>query len=150
MAGSLAPIGSRWPGLFAIVCLAAASAPAADDAPAAADAETARRVIDRALNAAAAPPEADPAAAPLAPAAGPADSLTLARVSAEVAAKQLEAKRLAQRAPADALALLDATATGLDNRGLPPATRDQLLRRIERTRQDIEQISGRRRAELAL
>jgi tetratricopeptide (TPR) repeat protein len=74
----------------------------------------------------------------------------LARVSAEVAARQLEAKRLAQKSPGDALALLDELAKGLGEQPLPEEARDRLLRRIERTRQDIEEATGKRRAELAL
>jgi len=38
------------------------------------------------------------------------DDLLVARISAEVAAKQLEARRTAQRSPAEALALLDEAA----------------------------------------
>ncbi len=125
-------------------------------APAAAgDAETARRIIRQAIDAAAAPEPS--ATAPTtsteqggATANAEADPLTLARTSAELAAKQLEAKRLAQRSPAEALALLDAAAQGLDGRGLPQAARDQFLRRIERTRREIEEMTGKRRAELAL
>ena len=78
------------------------------------------------------------------------DNLLIARISAEVAAKQLEAKRLAQKSPADALDLLDATAASLTGQKLPDDTRSQMLRRIERTRRDIEESTGRRRAELAL
>lgn len=78
------------------------------------------------------------------------DNLLIARISAEVAAKQLEAKRLAQKSPADALDLLDAMATSLEAQPLPDDTRTQMLRRIERTRRDIEEATGRRRAELAM
>ena len=74
----------------------------------------------------------------------------MASISAEVAARQLEAKRLAQKSPGDALALLDNVAAGLAKQPLPDETRDRLLRRIERTRQDIEEATGKRRAELAL
>ncbi|MFM7520437.1 MAG: hypothetical protein ACKO9B_08210 [Planctomycetota bacterium] len=82
--------------------------------------------------------------------AGQADGLLIARISAEVAAKQLEAKRLSQRAPAEALDLLDATARRLGDEPIPQETRSQMLRRIERTRLDIEESTGKRRAELAL
>ena len=78
------------------------------------------------------------------------DTLLVARASAEVAARQLEAKRLAQRSPADALALLDETAASLEKQPLPADSRSQLLRRIERTRRDVEETTGKRRAELAL
>jgi general secretion pathway protein D len=120
-----------------------------------ADAAAARRLIQQALDAQsarggqAAPPAmaATPGEAP----AGPeAEGLLLARLSAEVAAKQLEAKRTGQRDPAAALALLDATAKGLDGQPIPPASREQFLRRIERTRREIEEVAGKRRAELAL
>ena len=57
---------------------------------------------------------------------------------------------MGQRDPAGALALLDATAAGLDGQPIPPASREQFIRRIERTRRDIEEATGKRRAELAL
>ncbi len=79
-----------------------------------------------------------------------ADNLLLARISAEVAAKQLEAKRLSQKSPSDALDLLDATAKTLEGQPIPEETKTQMLRRIERTRRDIEEATGKRRAELAL
>jgi general secretion pathway protein D len=118
------------------------------------DAE-ARRVIRDAIERAAAQPvnrEAEAGATrPLpAPVAGEPEGLLLARVSAEVAARQLEAKRLGQKSPGDALALLDAVAKGLDDQPLPADVRDRLLRRIERTRREIEEATGKRRAELAL
>ena len=135
--------------------MACPAAGLAEDIPApAGDAEAARRIIQQAIDGAAAPapaaqePAPTPASAP-APATG-ADPLALARTSAEVAAKQLEAKRLSQRSPADALALLDATAKDVEGQGLPAATREHLLRRIERTRREIEETTGKRRAELAL
>jgi general secretion pathway protein D len=74
----------------------------------------------------------------------------VARISAEVAAKQLEAKRLSQKSPADALDLLDTTAKGLNDQPLPEETKTQILRRIERTRRDIEEATGKRRNELAM
>ena len=119
-------------------------------------ANDARRVIQDAIDRAAAQPAdrqaAEPGATRMlpAPAAGEPEGLALARVSAEVAARQLEAKRLAQKSPGDALALLDDLAKGLADQPLPDEARDRLLRRIERTRQDIEEATGKRRAELAL
>jgi len=116
----------------------------------------ARRMIQDAIDRAAAQPAnaraAEGAAAQVLPAppAGEPEGLALARVSAEVAARQLEAKRLAQKSPGDALALLDDLAKGLGEQPLPEEARDRLLRRIERTRQDIEEATGKRRAELAL
>ena len=116
----------------------------------------ARRVIQDAIDRAAAQPADRQAAEAGAtrmlpvPAAGEPEGLALARVSAEVAARQLEAKRLAQKSPGDALALLDDLAKGLADQPLPDEARDRLLRRIERTRQDIEEVTGKRRAELAL
>jgi general secretion pathway protein D len=138
----------------AVVMVAAAGA---EDLPAPeSDAAAARRIIDEALGRkttagdAAAMPGASAEAIASPAAAGPADSLTIARISAEVAAKQLEARRLGQRSPAEALAMLDAAAAGLAETNLPEATLENLLRRIERTRRDIEESSGKRRAELAL
>ena len=112
------------------------------------NAAEARRVIQEALDRPAAEGRPD-APRPTAIADEP-EALVVARVSAEVAARQLEAKRKAQKSPADALALLDDVAAGLDDQPLPAAARSQLLRRIERTRQDIEEVTGKRRAELAL
>ena len=112
------------------------------------DEKAARRVIEDAISQAA-QPAAKPAANIAANAAA-ADSLLIARISAEVAAKQLEAKRLSQKSPADALDLLDLTAKGLDDQPLPEETKTQMLRRIERTRRDIEEATGKRRNELAL
>ena len=112
------------------------------------NAAEARRVIQEALDRPAAEGRPD-APRPTAIADEP-EALVVARVSAEVAARQLEAKRKAQKSPADALALLDEVAAGLDDQPLPAEARSQLLRRIERTRQDIEEVTGKRRAELAL
>ena len=111
------------------------------------DASTARRVIDEALGRGPQgepPRQADTTVGEVAP------DLLLARISAEVAARQLEAKRLGQKSPAEALALLDETAAGVSARDIPPEKKEQLLRRIERARRDIEEASGKRRAELAL
>ena len=116
----------------------------------------ARMVIQYAIDRAAAQPGSRQAAErsarqPLpAPQVDEPEGLVMARISAEVAARQLEAKRLAQKSPGDALALLDNVAAGLDKQPLPDETRDRLLRRIERTRQYIEEATGKRRAELAL
>ncbi|MFM8577629.1 MAG: hypothetical protein ACKOCN_02330 [Planctomycetaceae bacterium] len=76
--------------------------------------------------------------------------LLAAQLSAEVAAKQLEARRLAERSPAEALGLLDATAERLAAEDISPETRDRLVRRIVRTKRDIEQMTGRRQSELEL
>ncbi len=78
------------------------------------------------------------------------EALLVPRVSAEVAARQLEAKRLAQKSPAEAFELLATLAASLEEQPLPADTRSQLLKRIERTRRDIEQVTGKSRAELAL
>jgi general secretion pathway protein D len=100
---------------------------------------------------AAAPPAAagpvPQAAAPAAQAALP-DDLLVARVSAEVAAKQLEARRVAQKSPGDALALLDEAARIAADEQLPERARTQLAQRIERARRDVEESTGRRRGEL--
>jgi general secretion pathway protein D len=113
-----------------------------------APAEDARRVIEEAISRAATEgraPQPLPAAA-----AGEPEQLVLARLSAEVAARQLEAKRRAQKSPAEAMAILDDLEAGLEGQPIPPAARTQFAGRIERTRVDIEQATGRRRAELAL
>ena len=113
------------------------------------DAATAKRVIDEALGRAPARP-ASPQADPAAAGSEVAPDLLLARISAEVAARQLEAKRLGQKSPADALALLDQAAANVSGQPIPDERKEQLLRRIERARRDIEEASGKRRAELAL
>ncbi|NDC62783.1 MAG: hypothetical protein EBZ59_02050, partial [Planctomycetia bacterium] len=76
--------------------------------------------------------------------------LVVAKISAEVAARQLEAKRLAQRSPSEALDLLEEVATEVSRQEIPEDSRAQLARRIERTRRDIEESTGKRRAELEL
>ena len=97
-------------------------------------------------------------AAESAPAESPADAaeqlppdVIAAKLSAEVAARQLEAKRLSDNDPLAALELLDQTAeTVAAETSLPEATRNLLARRLERTRTDIEASAGKRRAELEL
>jgi len=78
------------------------------------------------------------------------DDLLVARISAEVAAKQLEARRTAQRSPADALALLDEAAAKIADPAVPEKVRNQLQQRIERARRDIEESTGKRRGELEM
>ncbi|MBT6460202.1 MAG: hypothetical protein HOK57_10390, partial [Planctomycetaceae bacterium] len=74
-----------------------------------------------------------------------------AKLSAQVAAQQLEAKRLAEKNPLEAIELLDKTAeTVAAETALPDATRKLLGRRVQRTRSEIEEISGKRRNELEL
>jgi general secretion pathway protein D len=127
----------------------------APERPSAGDERAARRVIEEAISQAAqagspATPAAEAAKPPLDANAAAADGLLIARISAEVAARQLEAKRLSQKSPADALDLLDAVARRIGDEPLPPETKTQMLRRIERTRVDIEEATGKRRAELAM
>jgi general secretion pathway protein D len=140
--------------------LACPSAIEAEDLPppdraAAGDEQAARRVIEEAIGQAGAagrpapPPAADSKPAAAAPDAA-ADGLLIARISAEVAARQLEAKRLSQKSPGDALDLLDTVAKRVADEPLPEETKTQMLRRIERTRVDIEEATGKRRNELAM
>ncbi len=118
------------------------------------EAAAAKRVIEEAISRSTArqPAAGNPGNAAAAPAADGeiAPDLLLARISAEVAAKQLEAKRLGQKSPADALALLDQTAAHVGEQPIPAEKKELLLRRIERARRDVEEASGKRRAELAL
>jgi len=123
---------------------------ATGEEPAPTDDARARQTIREAIERAAAQPAGARSGPPAAATADEPEGLLLARVSAEVAARQLEAKRLAQKSPADALGLLDEVATGLADQPLPDDARDRLLRRIERTRLEIEELTGKRRAELAL
>ena len=141
--------------VLAVACGWACGPAAAEELPAPdggspGDAAAARRMIEEAISQTGRPGDSAPRPKPAPADAAAADSLLLARISAEVAAKQLEAKRLAQKSPADALDLLDVTAKGLDDQPLPIDTKTQMLRRIERTRRDIEESTGKRRAELAL
>jgi len=158
--GPLRPVGTcqawRWRILGACAMVSAAmsgvSAEETTESVSPADEQRmARQVIEEAIGASrqAGGGVTNTAPAPQADA-GQADGLLIARISAEVAAKQLEAKRLSQRAPAEALDLLDATARRLGDEPIPQETRSQMLRRIERTRLDIEESTGKRRAELAL
>ena len=120
------------------------------------EAAAARRVMAAAINGArdrekaTAEPAVDaaPQAAPAATVVPP--DLVIAKLSAEVAAKQLEAKRIAQKSPAEAMAILDTIASRVAGETIPADARSQLERRIERTRRDIEETTGKRRAEIAL
>jgi len=114
------------------------------ESAAATDAAAARQVIEQAMKNAAGPGAAEPAAAK-----EPAD-VVLAKLSAQVAAKQLEARRLAQRAPADALAILEQLAVEIDRADIPAESKGQFKRRLDRARRDIEESTGKRAAELAL
>jgi general secretion pathway protein D len=139
----------------------------ADD-PAAEDASAARRLIEQAVAKAQgggpplppAPTPADPPdpapntlPAPL-PARTPPEKLppdlVVARFSAEAAARQLEAKRRAERNPAEALELLDILSADLGRQEMPDDAREKIARRIERTKREIEEATGKRRGELAL
>jgi general secretion pathway protein D len=76
--------------------------------------------------------------------------VALAKLSATVAAKQLEARRVAQRDPAEAMAILDRIVAEIDRAGIPAETKSQFKRRVDRGRRDIEEATGKRSAELAL
>ena len=126
-----------------------AAEPTPEDMPAATDeAAAARRVMEEAISRAG--DTSRPAAAGAATAAAVPDDLLVARISAEVAAKQLEARRTAQRSPADALALLDEAAAKVADPAVPEKVRTQLQQRIERARRDIEESTGKRRGELEM
>jgi general secretion pathway protein D len=123
--------------------------PAVGGEPAATDAAAARRVMGEAISRAAAG-ERQPAAAPPAGGVAVPDDLLVARISAEIAAKQLEARRTAQKSPSDALALLDEATALLANPAIPEKVRTQLQQRVERAQRDIEESTGKRRNELAM
>jgi len=130
----------------------ASAAETAEPSPAAGNAADARRAIEEALNRSAdrrspspSPTPADgTAAAPL-----PRD-LVVARLSAEVAARQLEARRAAQRSPAEALELLDSAAAEVAAADVSTDTRTQLTKRIDRARREIEEQTGKRASDIAL
>ena len=120
---------------------------------AAGGAADARRVIEEALSRSAArrqsPTPVEAPAAASAQAALPRD-LIVARLSAEVAARQLEARRAAQRSAAEALELLDSAAADVAAADIPTETRTQLTKRIDRARREIEETTGKRASEIAL
>ena len=135
-------------------------APAGDDG---ASADDARNVIEEALARSAeaaraveakAKPEAD---TPVtlgprreSPTTQPPSDLLVAKLSAQVAAGQLESKRLARTSPAEAFDRLDQLTTLVEAEAIPEEARLQILRRIERTRRELEEMTGKRRGELAL
>ena len=135
--------------------------PAPADEPTAAAAD-ARRVIDEALArsaqaaeevAAEALPEAEPIT--LTPASGsdagtPPSDLLVAKLSAQVAAGQLESKRLARTSPAEAFDRLDQLEELVGAEPISEEARRQIMRRIDRTRRELEEMTGKRRGELAL
>jgi general secretion pathway protein D len=120
--------------------------------PATDEAAAARRVMEEAISRSGenARPTTGRPPAEGSPAAAVPDDLLVARISAEVAAKQLEARRTAQRSPADALALLDEAAAKIADPAVPEKVRTQLQQRIERARRDIEESTGKRRGELEM
>jgi general secretion pathway protein D len=80
----------------------------------------------------------------------PGSDLLVAKLSAQVAAGQLESKRLARKSPAEAFDRLDQLTALVEAESLPEEARLQILRRIERTRRELEEMTGKRRGELAL
>jgi len=159
-----------------LICAMLLTLHARAEDPPADDASVARRRIDEAVARARggspplpkAPTPADPSAS--APAALPAPApgpdpvpvpartppeklppdLVVARFSAEAAARQLEAKRRAEKSPAEAIELLDALSSDLGRQEMPADAREKIARRIERTKREIEEATGKRRGELAL
>jgi len=122
-----------------------ATQPAPEPAPTGPVAATAR----------AKPPVApEPALPPVRQAAAPPEKLPpdllVARFSAEAAARQLEAKRRSEKSPAEALAMLDALSADLAGQEIPDDAREKIARRIERTKREIEEATGKRRGEIAL
>ena len=130
--------------------------PAAEPLPAPADdAAAARRALAGAEAGTPVGPPRQPTAAPQAAGGAPGTErlprdLAIAKASAEVAARQLEARRLATTAPIEALELLDAVTADIGARDIPPETREQLQRRIDRSRREIEEATGKRRSELEM
>jgi len=115
----------------------------------AADAATARRAIEEALERSAAGAPGAPTPAGAADASLPRD-LAVARLSAEVAARQLEARRAAQRSPGEALDILEAAAAAVNAADIGQDTKANLLKRVDRARGEIEQMTGKRAADIAL
>ena len=123
-----------------------------DERPAATEAAAAREMIEQAPVAAKEAAESRPAASqPTAAAvAEMAPNVELAKLSALVAARQLEARRLAQRNAADALTLLEELTATVAAADIPDRSKGPFQRRIDRTRLDIEEATGKRSSELAL
>ncbi len=132
----------------------------AEDPPA--EASAARQKIEEAIAKARggspplppAPAPADPAASAPASARTPPEKLPpdleAARFAAEAASRQLEAKRRSEKSPAEALEMLDALSADLGRHEMPADAREKIARRIERTKREIEEATGKRRGELAL
>lgn len=139
--------------LFACCGTSLSAEPAGEDQPTVAtDAAAAREMLEEAPAAAeeaaaGGSSVADPTTAAVAE---PSADVELAKLSALVAARQLEARRLAQRKPADALTLLEDLAATVTAAEIPDRSKEQFKRRIDRTRLDIEQATGKRASELAL
>ncbi len=111
-------------------------------------AEAAREAEATAMEEAAETVELTPRAEPLA--AQPAGDLLVAKLSAQVAAGQLESKRLARTSPADAFDRLDQLTAMVEAEPISDEARQQILRRLDRTRRELEEMTGKRRGELAL
>lgn len=111
-------------------------------------AEAAREVEAEAKEEAAETVQLTPRPEPLA--AQPASDLLVAKLSAQVAAGQLEAKRLARTSPADAFDRLDQLTAMVEAEPLSDEARQQILRRLDRTHRELEEMTGKRRGELAL
>ena len=127
-------------------------APAADES-APAEAADARRAIEAALSRAAADRRAGAPTQGDTPARADANlprDLVVARLSAEVAARQLEARRAAQKSAGEALDILEAVSAEIAAADIPPETRAQLQKRVDRARGEIEEMTGKRAADVAL
>ncbi|MFM8892680.1 MAG: hypothetical protein ACKOTB_13860, partial [Planctomycetia bacterium] len=119
--------------------------PTPEIAPAPAEGAAARKIMEEAIARAAEnggpAPRAVDSEAPE-PQGVAADDLLVARLSAEIAAKQLEARRTAQRSPTDAFSLLDEAAKKIADPAIPERVKIQLQQRIDRSRREIEESTG--------
>ncbi len=123
-----------------------------DNRPAVADAAAAREMIEQ-VPAAAEEAATNRQASPESTAAAvaePAPDVELAKLSALVAARQLEARRLAEREPAEALTLLENLLTTIKSAEIPTRSKELFKRRVDRTRLDIEEATGKRMSDVAL
>jgi general secretion pathway protein D len=148
------PAWAAWffPVLLVLGAFGGAEMRADDERPAATEAAAARDMLEQAPAAAERAAEKPaPASQPTAaPVAETAPNVELAKLSALVAARQLEARRLAQRNAADALTLLEELSATVAAADIPDRSKGQFQRRIDRSRLDIEEATGKRASELAL
>ena len=74
----------------------------------------------------------------------------LKQVFADVNHREADAKRMLEKDPKTALAMLQETRKKVESAGLEPATRDQLLRRLDRVIADTQHYIEQNRSRIEL